>query len=47
MGTSNTPPIAYTKIIQTMVFIEYLHEGITFLFRFELIIFGVKKDFLV
>jgi hypothetical protein len=28
-----------------MVFIEYLHEGIAFLFRFELLIFGGKERF--
>jgi hypothetical protein len=30
-----------------MVFIEYPHEGIAFLFRFELIFWVVKKDFVV
>jgi hypothetical protein len=29
--TCNTSPIAWTKVIQSMVFIEYLHEGIIFL----------------
>jgi hypothetical protein len=43
MGTSNTPFIVWTKIIQSMVFIKYPHEGISFLFRFELLIFGGKK----
>jgi len=45
MGTSNTLPIAWTKIIQSMVFTYYLHEGIDFLFRFELLIFGGKERF--
>jgi hypothetical protein len=30
----NAPPKAWTKIIQTMVFIKYLHEGIAFLIGF-------------
>jgi hypothetical protein len=46
LGTNNTPPIAWTKIIKSMVFIKYLHEGIAFLFRFELLIFGGKERFL-
>jgi hypothetical protein len=45
MGISNTFPIAWTKIIQSMVFTKYLHEGIGFLFRFELLILGGKKRF--
>jgi hypothetical protein len=47
MGTSNTPPITWTKIIQSMVFIKYPHEGITFYFRFELLIFEGKKRIFV
>jgi hypothetical protein len=46
MGTSNTPPIAWAKIIQSMVFIYYLHEGIAFIFGFELLIVGGKEFFL-
>jgi len=34
MGISNTPLIACTKIIQSIVFIKYLYEGITFLLSF-------------
>jgi hypothetical protein len=34
MGISNTPSIAWTKIIQSIMFIKYLHEGITFLLGF-------------
>jgi hypothetical protein len=34
MDISNTPPIASTKKIQTMVFIEYLHEDIAFFLGF-------------
>jgi hypothetical protein len=34
MGINNTPPITYTKIIQSMVFIEYPNEGIAFLLGF-------------
>jgi hypothetical protein len=45
MGTSNTPPIAWTKIIQSMVFTKYLHEGIIYFFKFELLIFGGKERF--
>jgi hypothetical protein len=45
MGISNTPPIAWTKIIQSMVFIKYLHEGIIFLLGL-IFFFGVKKVFL-
>jgi len=47
LGTSNTPPIAWTKIIQSMVFIEYPHEGIVFLLGLNFLFFGVKKGFLV
>jgi hypothetical protein len=47
MGISNTPPIAWTKIIQSMVFIKYLHEGIAFLLGLNLLFFRVKKGFLV
>jgi len=45
LNISNAPPIALTKIIQSMVFIEYPHEGIAFFFRFELLIFGGKERF--
>jgi hypothetical protein len=31
---SNTPPIAWTKIIQSMMFTKYPLEGITFLLSF-------------
>jgi hypothetical protein len=34
MGMSNTPVIAWTKIIQPMVFIEYRNESITLLLSF-------------
>jgi len=39
--------MAWTKIIQSMVFIEYLHEGIAFLLSLNLLFLGVKKGFLV
>ncbi len=45
LSTSNTPLVAWTKIIQSIVLIEYLHEGIAFLFKFELLIFGGKERF--
>jgi hypothetical protein len=45
MGTNNTPPIAWIKRIQSMVFTEYPHESITLFFRFELLIFGGKEIF--
>jgi hypothetical protein len=38
----NTPPI-----IQSMVFIEYLHEDIVVLLGLNLLFFGVNKGFLV
>jgi hypothetical protein len=34
MRINNTLPIAWTKIIQSMVFIKYLDEGITFFLGF-------------
>jgi hypothetical protein len=34
MGISNTPPIARTKIIQSIMFIESRDEGIAFLLSF-------------
>ncbi len=34
LGTSNTPPIAWTKIIQSIMFTNYLHEGISFFLGF-------------
>jgi hypothetical protein len=34
MGIRNTPLIAWTKIIQSMMFIEYPHEGLSFLLGF-------------
>jgi GMP synthase-like glutamine amidotransferase len=34
MGINNTPPVTWTKIIQSMVFIEYLHEHIVLLLSF-------------
>jgi hypothetical protein len=45
MNTSNTLPIAWTKIIQLMMFIEFYHEGIISFFMFELLIFGGKERF--
>jgi hypothetical protein len=33
-GHNQNPPIALTKIIQSMVFIKYLHEGNAFLLSF-------------
>jgi len=45
LGTTNTPPMTWTKIIKSMVFTKYPHEGITFLFRFELLVFGGKERF--
>jgi len=47
MGISNTPSIAETKIIQSIVFIEYLHEGIAFVIGLNFFFLGVKKGFLV
>jgi hypothetical protein len=43
VGHKHYPFIALTKIIQSMVFTKYPHEGIAFLFRFELLIFGGKE----
>ncbi len=34
LGISNTPPIAWTKIIQSIVFINHLHQSIAFLLGF-------------
>jgi hypothetical protein len=34
MGMSNTPLIAQTKIIESMVFVDYPKEGIIFLIGF-------------
>jgi hypothetical protein len=34
MGTNNNQPIAWTKIIQSMVFTKYPREGIAFLVGF-------------
>jgi hypothetical protein len=34
LGTSKTPLIAWTKIIQSIMFTNYLHEGIAFLLGF-------------
>jgi len=34
MGMNNTPPIAQTKIIKPMVFVDYPNEGIAFLLNF-------------
>jgi hypothetical protein len=34
LGTSNTLPIAWTKIIQSIIFTNYLDEGIAFLLGF-------------
>jgi len=45
LGISNTPSIALTKIIQSMMFTEYPHESIIFFFRFKLLIFGGKERF--
>jgi hypothetical protein len=38
MGISNTPLIAWTKIIQSMVFTKYLNEGISFFLGFVKVI---------
>jgi hypothetical protein len=46
MDKNNTLPIAWSKIIHSMVFIKYPHEGIAFHFRFELLIFGGKERFI-
>ncbi len=35
MDTSNTHPIAWTKIIQFIMFTQYPHEGIVFFFCVE------------
>jgi hypothetical protein len=45
MGTSNTPLMAWTKIIQSMVLIEYFHEGIDFLLGLNFFIFWGKKRY--
>jgi hypothetical protein len=45
MGISNTPPITWTKIIQSMVFTKYLHEGIAFFLGLNFLFLGVKKGF--
>jgi hypothetical protein len=45
MGTSNIVPIAWTKIIQTIVFIEYPHEGIAFFLNLNFLFLGVNKGF--
>jgi len=34
LGMNNTPPIAQTKIIKPMVFVNYPNEGITFFLGF-------------
>jgi hypothetical protein len=34
LDISNTPPKAWTKIIQTMLYLKYPHEGIAFLLGF-------------
>jgi hypothetical protein len=34
LGMNNTPLIVQTKIIKPMVFIEYIHEGITLFLGF-------------
>jgi hypothetical protein len=34
MGIGNTPPKTWTKIIQTMVFTKYPHEGNVFFLGF-------------
>jgi hypothetical protein len=34
MGMSNTPPIAQTKIIEPMVFVDYPNKGIVFFIGF-------------
>jgi hypothetical protein len=47
MGKNNTPPIAWTKIIQSMVFTKYPHEGIAFLLGLNFLFFWIKKGFLV
>jgi len=54
---NNTTMIAWTKIIQFMVFTKYPHEGITFLlgygmvmqypFRFQYICYGAQKIFYI
>jgi len=40
-GLNNILPIAWTKIIQFMVFIEYLHEGIAFLLGLNFLFLGI------
>jgi len=37
LGTSNTPPITLTKIIQSIMFTNYPHEGIAFLLGFGMV----------
>jgi len=45
MGISNTPPITWIKIIQSIVFVEYLHEGIAFLLGFVRVMQYPSKTF--
>jgi hypothetical protein len=45
LGMNNTPLIAWTKIIQPMVFTEYPFEGIVFLQGLNFAFLGVKKGF--
>ncbi len=45
MGTSYTPPIVWTKIIQFMVFTKHFHEGIAFLLGLNFLFLRVKKGF--
>ncbi len=47
LGMNNTPLITWTKIIQPMVFIEYLHESIAFLQGLNFAFLGVKEGFFV
>jgi hypothetical protein len=34
MGINNTPPVGWTKIIQSKMFTKYLHKGIAFCLGF-------------
>jgi len=45
LGTNDTQPIAWIKIIQSMVFIEYFREGIAFLLGFVKAMFYPSRTF--
>ncbi len=47
LGTSNTPPITLTKIIQSIMFTNYPHEGIAFLLGFGMVMEYPSNFFLI